>query len=202
MLVVVGDHGEHLGEHHLLGHQASLGDKLLHVPLIVTGPPDLVPRGERVETVSTVRVPSTLERLAGLAPIGSTLLDPVDGVPAIAWYESAYAEAAGARALADGELAGDPTAQHRFRWRGWAAYVGRHKLVAGADGSRSVFDLDDDPAESTDLAARTPELLERFAEVSVPFHPTGTTGAPEPEPEQGSEELEEIERHLESLGYL
>ncbi len=202
VLVVVGDHGEHLGEHHLLGHQASLGDKLLHVPLIVTGPPDLVPRGERAETVSTVRVPSTLERLAGLAPIGSTLLDPVDGVPAIAWYESAYAEAAGARALADGELAGDATAQRRFRWRGWAAYLGRHKLVAGADGSRSVFDLDEDPAESTDLAARAPELLERFAEVSVPFHPTGTTGAPEPEPEQGSGELEEIERHLESLGYL
>jgi len=197
VLAVVGDHGEHLGEHHLLGHQASLADTLLHVPLILVGPQGLVPRAQQREPISTVRVPATLERLAGLSPSGPTLFDRADGIPALAWYESAYAEAAGARELADGELADDPQAQRIFRWRGWAAYLGRHKLVAGADGSRSLFDLEEDPTESTDLAVQAPELLERFADLSLPFR-----SASGPVPEEGSGDLEDIERHLESLGYL
>ena len=197
VLVVVGDHGEHLGEHHLLGHQASLTDTLLHVPLILIGPEELVPHARRSDPISTVRVLATLEHLAGLSPGGPTLLDPPDGTPAIAWYESAYAEAAGARALADGELVGDIEAQRILRWRGWAAHIGRHKLVVDAAGQRSLFDLEADPAESVDLSAREPEVLERFAGVAVPSAPAATL-----EPEEGSDELEEIERHLESLGYL
>ncbi len=197
VLVVVGDHGEHLGEHHLLGHQASLADQLLHVPLIVAGPDGLVPRGDRIEPISTLRVSATLQRWAGLSPAGPTLLDPAEGTPAVAWYESAYAEAAGARALTDGELSSDPDAQRILRWRGWAAYRGSHKLVVRADGSRSLFDLEHDPTESDDLASRSPQLLEPFEGLSLPFHNTGTA-----QPEPASGELAEIEQHLESLGYL
>ena len=197
VLVVVGDHGEHLGEHHMLGHQASLADTLLHVPLLVVGPQEIVGRSERPEPVSTLRVPATLERLAGLVPWGPSLLDSADNDPALAWYESAYSEAAGARELADGELATDPEAQRILRWRGWAAHIGRYKLVARADGFRSLFDLDADPMETNDLSAGAPELLDVFADVALPFHRSDA-----PEPEQATAELEEIERHLESLGYL
>ncbi|MEA2550857.1 MAG: hypothetical protein QOE25_626, partial [Actinomycetota bacterium] len=38
LIVVTSDHGENLGEDHLVGHQASLDDRLLHVPLIFSGP--------------------------------------------------------------------------------------------------------------------------------------------------------------------
>jgi arylsulfatase A-like enzyme len=37
ILVVTADHGEHFGEHGLCSHQFSLGNALLHVPLVVHG---------------------------------------------------------------------------------------------------------------------------------------------------------------------
>lgn len=38
VFVVTGDHGEHFGEHRRFGHQYSLYDELLDVPLVVSGP--------------------------------------------------------------------------------------------------------------------------------------------------------------------
>lgn len=38
VFIVAGDHGEHFGEHDRFGHQYSLHDELLHVPLIISGP--------------------------------------------------------------------------------------------------------------------------------------------------------------------
>ena len=38
-VVIVGDHGENIGEHGLMDHQYSLHDTLLHVPLIIRYPP-------------------------------------------------------------------------------------------------------------------------------------------------------------------
>ena len=37
LLVVVGDHGENVGDHGFLGHQYNLYDTVLHVPLVLTG---------------------------------------------------------------------------------------------------------------------------------------------------------------------
>ncbi|HEX2031027.1 MAG TPA: sulfatase-like hydrolase/transferase, partial [Actinomycetota bacterium] len=200
LVVVVGDHGESLGEHHLLGHNTSLADTLLRVPLLLSGPRDLAGRGEVAGPVSTSLVASTLLGAAGLPHEGPTLLEaPPDG-PALAWYESAYAEAAGARAVAEGDLAGDPDARRLLTRRGWAAHRGRHKVVAYSDGTRSVFDVEADPGETRDLLPERPSLAELFDGVAVPFEPP--VAAPAGESSVPREELEEIESHLRSLGYL
>lgn len=39
VFIVAGDHGEHFGEYGRFGHQYSLHRELLHVPLVVHGPP-------------------------------------------------------------------------------------------------------------------------------------------------------------------
>lgn len=38
LLIIASDHGEHLGEHGLLGHQFSVYDSVLHVPLFIYWP--------------------------------------------------------------------------------------------------------------------------------------------------------------------
>ncbi len=38
LIVVTSDHGEHLGERNLFGHQFSVGEELLHVPLVIKYP--------------------------------------------------------------------------------------------------------------------------------------------------------------------
>ncbi|WP_227379074.1 sulfatase [Haladaptatus halobius] len=38
VFIILGDHGEHFGEYERFGHQYSLYNELLHVPLIISGP--------------------------------------------------------------------------------------------------------------------------------------------------------------------
>lgn len=197
VLVVVGDHGENLGEHHLLGHQGSLAETLLHVPLLVAGPDGAVPRGTSVEPISTQRVPATILGVAGLDPSGPSVFTGGDGSPIVSWYESAYAEAAGARRMADGELADDVEAQRALRRRAWAARRGELKLLVGSDGTRRLYDLAADPGEERDLADGRPDLMASFADVDLPFEPAAAPGA-----DVSATELDEIEEHLGMLGYL
>ncbi|MFO7834591.1 MAG: sulfatase-like hydrolase/transferase, partial [Halohasta sp.] len=39
VIVVIGDHGENIGEHGFFGHQYNLHETLLHVPLVIAGGP-------------------------------------------------------------------------------------------------------------------------------------------------------------------
>ena len=39
--IVTSDHGEHLGEHNMMGHRFSTRTPALHIPLVVSGAPDL-----------------------------------------------------------------------------------------------------------------------------------------------------------------
>lgn len=65
LVVVTSDHGENLGEDHLVGHQASLDDRLLHVPLVFVGPgAEHVPDSSGVFPMTGV--PWVLARAAGL----------------------------------------------------------------------------------------------------------------------------------------
>src|SRR5437588_9524435 len=63
IIVVVGDHGESLGEHGEMTHGLLLYEPTLHVPLIVAAP-SLSPRVVR-EPVSTVDVAPTIAALMG-----------------------------------------------------------------------------------------------------------------------------------------
>lgn len=203
VLVIVGDHGEHLGEHHLLGHQASLAHPLLWVPLVVSGPRELVARGDVDRSVTTLRVWDTLRALAGLPVEGATLFDQ-PGEDAVAWYESAYVEAAGARQVAETELAGDPEAARILRTRSFAVYRDRYKLIRGSDGSASLYDIETDPYETQDLSASSLEVVRAFDGTQVPFEtePFDPAFPGTPQDPDEVEGLEEVERHLESLGYL
>ena len=67
-MLITADHGDHLGEHHFVGHSVSLYDVLVHVPLIVRDPTGSLPRGTTVEQfVSTRRLFHTVLTAAGLA---------------------------------------------------------------------------------------------------------------------------------------
>ena len=75
IVVIVGDHGESLGEHGEVTHGLLLYESTLHVPLIIAAP-SLRPRVVR-EPVSTVDVAPTVADLAGLKFPGK-----IDGVRA------------------------------------------------------------------------------------------------------------------------
>jgi choline-sulfatase len=68
IIVVVGDHGEGLGEHHEDTHGIFLYDSTTHVPLIVKLPGDLSPGTAVTAQVRTVDIMPTLLELAGAPP--------------------------------------------------------------------------------------------------------------------------------------
>lgn len=67
-VVVTSDNGYHLRQHGLNGGKGTAYDTDTRVPLLVAGP-GVVP-GRRSQFVSNIDVAPTLERLAGIAPVG------------------------------------------------------------------------------------------------------------------------------------
>jgi choline-sulfatase len=126
-IVVVGDHGEGLGEHGEAQHGRLLYQATMHVPLVVVGPG--VAPGVVDSPVSARQVAPTLLRLAGLDAEGSLLTPAASG-------------------LVLGE------AMKPFLDYGWQPQVmaveGRTKAILA--GRIEAYDVVADPAEKDDLA--------------------------------------------------
>ncbi|MDH5307869.1 MAG: sulfatase [Myxococcales bacterium] len=66
--IVTSDHGEHLGEHRLLGHEYSLRNVLLSVPLVVHGLPGVDPGVIDAPVELADIVPSVLQWIGSVIP--------------------------------------------------------------------------------------------------------------------------------------
>ncbi|WP_231186445.1 sulfatase [Haladaptatus sp. DYF46] len=66
VLVVFGDHGECFGEDGVFGHQFSLDDALLRVPLLIRDPTGTIPTGEHDDLVQLNDLYPTILDLCGL----------------------------------------------------------------------------------------------------------------------------------------
>jgi arylsulfatase A-like enzyme len=197
VVVVTSDHGENLGECHLMGHTLSMADRLLRVPLAFAGP-------DRVEVdgfASLVDVPRVVAGAVGL-----------DDHP---WHE---------RELPDGIAVSQVGAQvllpeKEALARGWGvpeeairliarpmdcATDGRWKVVRDPDGDH-VYDLVGDPLEAApvpagavpaeaggSVAALTAAL--DAAERRVPAPPATAVPAPDAD--------DDLEARMRELGYL
>ncbi|HSH00968.1 MAG TPA: sulfatase-like hydrolase/transferase [Anaerolineae bacterium] len=74
LTVIVGDHGDGLGEHQYMGHAFVAYEELLHVPLLLHWPAQIQPT--KIDTaVSTRRVFHTICSVAGDLPTGIPQLD-------------------------------------------------------------------------------------------------------------------------------
>lgn len=90
VVAVTSDHGEYLGEHHLLQHRFVTLPEVLHVPMVLVGPG--VPAGVRVsEPVQVADLYGAVLQLAGMEHEGWNLLDALEGrsrpepIQAAAW---------------------------------------------------------------------------------------------------------------------
>ena len=159
-LVVVGDHGEGLGDHGESQHGKLLYQATMRVPLVVVGPG--VTPGVSDAPVSTRRVFHTILDWAGLADARS-LRVPKDEV-----------------VLGEG--------MKPFLAYGWQPQVmaaeGRFKVIQA--GAREVYDLAADPREARDLAG-TAELS-RALRTALVEYPIPSLAPPPPSAALGAEE--------------
>jgi arylsulfatase A-like enzyme len=199
VVVLTSDHGEHLGEQHMLDHQYSLYQPLLHVPLVLHFPAR-VSAGREERPVASFDLFPTLLELTGVAPPtglrsqAASLLHPPTARPRMAEDPAPARVPITMVRQAHADWNPEPW-ERRLR----ALIEEPHKLIVGSDGRRELYDLAADPLEQRDLVAERPEVasrLERALESRAATLATGEVGPAPPEltPEQ-------IER-LKALGYL
>lgn len=145
LIVYSSDHGEMLGDHNLWGkskpHQPSIG-----VPLVLAGPE--VKKGRASQAlVSVMDLASTFLDYAGLATPED--MDSASLKPLLAGEEDSH------RDLLFSGLRD---------WR--TVFDGQYKLIAGyeREDSAMLFDLQEDPLENEDLAARRPDVVKQLRE--------------------------------------
>lgn len=207
IVVITSDHGEHLGEHHLLDHKYSVYNALVHVPLIIRYPAGLKP-GVVTQTVSNLGIWGTVAQLSGapMPPAGTlseSLVDPskLSG--------KAFSELVAATPMALDRMT---KAGEQFEWGPFlrtyeAAQDVGHKCIVshdkdGGDEQRKLFDLRADPGELHDLAAaKAPAAYALCGDITTwrATFPAYDKATAEAAPHTTSPELTE---RLRALGYL
>jgi arylsulfatase A-like enzyme len=148
VVVLLSDHGEHLGEHGMFEHRWSIREPIVGVPLVVRWPGH-VPPGRRAEPVSTASLVTTLAALTGLpAPEAARAVawfEPRDGPvftelwhpnPRLPFIESAFPD----------------LPRDRWKRRLRVARQNDWKVVYASDGDAKLYDLATDPDERRDVA--------------------------------------------------
>jgi arylsulfatase A-like enzyme/predicted Zn-dependent protease len=188
IVVVVGDHGEGLGEHNELGHGIFLYQTTLHVPLFIRAP-DLVPSGKRVGgPVELVDIAPTVLSLLGLPPLEKA--QGKDLRPRITGQDDGRLASAHAETLMP---------RLEFGWSELRMFRdGRFKYVQAP--RPELYDLASDPAERKNLlpseSTRVEEMKKQLSDWAAQ-----TMNSAVEETARRSLTAEEEER-LRSLGYL
>jgi uncharacterized sulfatase len=158
LTIIVGDHGDSLGEHNYFGHAFTAYQELIHVPLIMDWPAQFE-SGERIAApVSTRRVFHTMLSAAGPLPAATTL--SATEVRALSLAEvvrgrdveagTAYAEIYPPLNFVRAIEHRTPGLIEQFRCLDMRRAIVRDNL--------KLIQLDDDPDELFDLAQDTLEL--------------------------------------------
>ncbi len=167
LTVVVGDHGDGIGEHGYMGHAFVAYQELVHVPLLLHWPGRLQPN--QVQTpASTRRVYHTMLDAAAALPESHPYLDTaeVKGLSLLetvrgreqehAAYSEIYPPLNLVKAIErrQPELL-EPAGCYQVRR---ALVKEQYKLIQIDDAAAELYDLQADPHEQTNLAAAHPDV--------------------------------------------
>lgn len=195
LVVVTSDHGEGLEQHGIMGHELQLYEEAVRVPLVWRFPPKVRPSTRVAGPVEHVDVVPTILDLLGV---------PAD--PPELQGRSLAAELAGKPSRASRGRMVFLQRASRTRWgdqvvaRGtkFGVRFGRWKYIeADEEGTRELYDLDQDPGETTNLAAREPAVADRLSRAIAAFRARYDRGGGRPEKEPGAD----VREDLKALGY-
>jgi arylsulfatase A-like enzyme len=203
VFVITGDHGENIGDHGLMDHQYCLYDTLLHVPLVIHGGSftggetidDLVQLIDLAPTLLDevgIEAPGFREQIQGQSFHPGADTDPRDRVIAEYMAPQPSMEALEKRV---GTL---PESVHEYDRSLRAIRTYEWKLIRGSDGTIELYDINEDPGESENVAGGNEDAvtnLERELDDWLDSfeHADHTGEVPM---------RDETEQRLEDLGYL
>jgi len=156
VLMVMSDHGEHLGEHDKIDHMSTMYDPALHIPLVIRYPAAFKAGVRDDRLVSIVDVAPTLLQLCGAA-------DRIPQLHAATTSLANSARAPEAFVLAGNErpLTGIELLKHRYPGYDYNAIDYRlrclrspeRKLIWNENRGAELYNLMRDPGETDNIAA-------------------------------------------------
>ena len=216
LTIIVGDHGEGLGEHSFMGHSFVAYQELVHVPLMIKFPAE-TGAGQRVtEAVSTRRLFHTALDCAGIQ-VHETETQPATDVQQLNLlrtvqgndpeHELVFAEAYAPNTFLSMMETHTPQLIDSFYCRlNRRAVVQKSKKLVRIDGVQDeLFDLATDPQETHDLSAENASIARKLAGKLDAFMTQAIARRPDTWQTHHSLNLEEDENlmnQLRGLGYI
>ena len=211
LVIICADHGEHLGEKHLMGHSMSLYNSLVHVPLIIRDPNGDFPRGATVDrVVSTRRVFHTILAAAGQGDTQGQEYTLANYAASDPEQGNIFSVGVTPQNLLNVMQRRRPdliTAYHCDQPRS-AVWNDRYKLIQIGDVDSELYDILDDPEEKTNLHDILPEQVEALQEKLQGFlSQTHLAGAGLARAATSDDQLHQrndpqVQRRLRDLGYV
>jgi arylsulfatase A-like enzyme len=191
MIIITADHGEALGDHGSLGHNVSVYQDQIHVPLIVKYPGQ--PGGSRFDNrVSHVDFLPTILDVVGLAR-----RPDLPGVSLLRLNSSTDRVIVSERHFGPCQDSGGTIPEVQY-----ALFRGSSKIISSSLGIREEYDLAADPNEKVDLYSIAPRLaLESVLLDWIRSTPRFREAAQPLNSKQIKRDSEQM-RRLRSLGYL
>lgn len=179
IVIFTGDHGESLGEHNLVGHRHSLYLEQIHVPLLVRVPGQTPPGKRIADIVELDSLAATISELAGLH------VETFRGPSLVqCWSGGTCGRNMDASELSGGHFPG--IAKDWPIYQGWirSSADRRWHLIVQQDGNLALFDWQNDPKETHNLAstaegeAALPELWSGLINLVPEVHEAFPAGPP------------------------
>ncbi|NNE10564.1 MAG: sulfatase [Gemmatimonadetes bacterium] len=202
IIVVTSDHGENFGEHGTWFEHTQLYEQSLRVPMVIRYPAKL-PAGKRVESpVQAVDVFPTLVELAGYEYDG-----PLDGVSLVRKVENDIPDYP---VFAEDNILRDPALLDYENYRVYLPGVaGKWRMVRDGDykliyipnpagDEYELFNVAQDPMETTNLVREEPEVFARLKETLHAWIATDERG----DQDVDAGMIEGMRDQLRALGYL
>ncbi|MDP2727895.1 MAG: sulfatase [Dehalococcoidia bacterium] len=210
LLIVTADHGDHQGDHGLIGHGLSLYDSLLRVPLVMRFP-GLLKQGQVYsQPVQTPDIFHTVLDAAGLmskvTQVGSANRSLLGQTPdrrkdgsARATFAESYRNS---RYLAIIRKQHPEVDLSRINMHQRCVRMGGYKYIKSHDMSEQFYDLGKDPSENQNLAAQRPPKMAELRYTLDTWHSRLIPAEVPADGHLGDDTPEEVRQRLESLGYL
>jgi arylsulfatase A-like enzyme len=195
LIIFTSDHGEAFGEHDGFGHGHSLHTEVSHVPMILHAPG--LPMGARVATI--VRTADILPTVLELTSVVPDTTEPFVGESLVGLIAHGGKDRAG---YAAGML-------YEGTERSWMRNGYRVMFEVAGDEKYSLYNMETDPLEESDVSARHPDLFNAMRgelnalneQFTADFEASPGDAAPESAADKDAED-ERTLRSLRALGYI
>lgn len=165
ILLILGDHGENIGDHGLMDHQYCLYDSLIHVPFVAHGGP-FTNLGKVEKLVQLVDICPTLTDVLSLESEG--MAEQTQGVSIFneSTRSSIIAEYLTPQPSPDAirRRVGDPNnVIKRYDRSLKAIQTDDFKLISGSDGEIELYPVNYMPNEDKNITSEYPEIVESLS---------------------------------------